>query len=126
MLSKIITKNTFFNILVFLLVFPFTGCKKEDSCNGDEPFVEPAWVKTIQNEYSKDSTICFADMRLFLMDGKYYIYQNAISGAGYDEYTILYNCNGQILQTNNNPLSSFLNKAEELEFLWIYVNEKCI
>ena len=91
-------KNTFFRILIFLLALPLTGCEKEDSCGGDEPFVEPAWVKSIQNEYENNSFICSSDMRIFRWNNQYFIDQRILVDTTWSIYHTLYDCKGNIVE----------------------------
>ena len=132
------SKNRKLNNLVLLSFSVLIGgfiasCNKdniEKLCNANEPFTEPNWIKDVQTTLENDTTICYANMRLFQWNNLYYIYlETNVDSTSYTS-EILYDCTGKIKGscfggTCKGYFDDFKSEAEELQVLWTYLNESC-
>ena len=128
-LNRLLQPTVFKGLLIFVIFFVtlMMGCDKEEPCSGDEPFVEPAWVKEIQTELEKESYVCSADMRIFRWNNQYYIVQRILADTTWNVIHTFFDYNGNIV---NDPIiistiDSLDTKLESINRIWYYSNPTC-
>ncbi len=110
------------SLLILMFLAALIGCEKEDPCSGDEPSVEPAWVKEIQNEIENDPFICSADLWLIQLGDHYFIDKRVLVDSTWKVFYTLYDYDGRLM--DDTGINSVIDR-EAADRIWYYFNPSC-